>query len=51
MKRFLITALMALGITGILGAGAPVASAQVACLNVYVRIAGNVLIDNEDICV
>ncbi len=51
LKRFFVTALMALGFTGVLAAAAPIASAEVVCLNVYVRIAGNVLVDNQDICI
>ena len=51
MKKAFAAVMLALGISGILAAAAPTASAQVACLNLYVRIGDTVLVDNQDICV
>lgn len=51
MKKALATVMLALGISGILATAAPPASAQLVCIDLYVRIGDTKLIDNEKICV
>lgn len=51
MKKALATVMFALGISGILAAAAPSASAQLICVDLYVRIGDTKLIDNQEICI
>lgn len=54
MKKALATVMLALGISGILATAAPPASAQLICLDLYVRLGDTVLIDQQNgnkICV
>jgi hypothetical protein len=54
LKKALGTVMLALGISGILAGAAPPASAQLICLDLYVRIGDTVLIDQQkgnEICV
>ncbi len=47
MKKALATVMLALGISGILATAAPPASAQLICLDLYVRLGDTVLIDQQ----
>lgn len=51
MKKALGTVMLALAISGILASAAPPASAQLICVDLYVRIGDTKLIDNQEICV
>lgn len=51
MKKLLATVALVLGVTGIIATAAPPASAQLACVDLYLRIGETVILDNEEICV
>lgn len=51
MKKLLATAALVAGLTGALAATAPTASAQLICVDLFVKIGGEVLLDQDDICV
>ncbi|HYZ90901.1 MAG TPA: hypothetical protein VFA34_00740 [Actinomycetota bacterium] len=51
MKKAVAAIFLALGLSGIFAAFAPSASAETACLDLYVRIGETIILDNERICV
>jgi hypothetical protein len=51
LKKAVAAIFLALGLSGIFAAFAPSASAETACLDLYVRIGETIILDNERICV